>query len=314
MKVSIIVPVYNVEKYIGKCLKSIQNQTLEDFECLVINDGTKDKSVEVAKQTVLADSRFLFFDKANGGLSDARNYGAARAKGEYICFIDSDDYIESNLLELAYKKGKQHDSDIVCFDMYYDFENGKLEYSNGANFEEVTDYQNFPALIYINNSANNKLFKREFLKEKYFIKGMWYEDLAVIPGWLARANNVSHVNKPLYYYVQRQGSITHKADKRIFDIYTALELIKDDLKLQSKDIRKLYFDNCLVMTTIRIKDIDDKNIRRNFYNTHVDLLNKQYKNWLSDILKEDSYNVKQKLIFILLKFKMFSLIDKVYGK
>ena len=117
MKVSVIVPVYNVEKYIEKCLLSIQNQTFTDFECLVINDGTKDKSIEVAKKVVGNDPRFRFFDKENGGLSDARNFGIEKASGEYLCFIDSDDYIHEELLELTYMMGKEYDSDIVCFDM-----------------------------------------------------------------------------------------------------------------------------------------------------------------------------------------------------
>lgn len=313
MKVSVIVPVYNVEKYIEKCLRSIQQQTLDDFECLIVNDGTKDSSVRVAKETVGDDSRFRFFDKENGGLSDARNFGLKYSTGEYVCFIDSDDYIDCDLLKLAYETGKKHDSDIVCFDMYYDWDGRSLEYSNGANFDEIATYKSHPQLIFINNSANNKLYKRSFLSGKQFIKGMWYEDMAVIPSWLARANNVSHVSKPLYYYVQRSGSITHKADKRLFDIYKALDMIKKDLGLNSKDLKNLYFDNCLVMTTLRIKDFDDKNTRMEYYKENVKLLNDNYHSWYLDVLKED-YTGKQKMIFTLLKMKMFGLVDRIYSK
>ena len=261
MKVSVIVPVYNVEKYIDKCLQSIKNQSLEDFECLIVNDGTKDNSIEIAKKTIGKDSRFRFLDKENGGLSDARNFGLNEATGEYICFIDSDDYIDRDLLKLSYEKAKEHNSDIVCFDLYYK-DDDNLTISKGANFYDVSNYQSNSKLIFCNNSANNKLFKKDFIKEKKFIKGIWYEDLATIPLWMAQANNVSYIDKPLYYYVQRKESISHSADTRIFDIYIALSNIKEKLNLSSRDLSKLYLDNCLIMTTLRIRDIKDIEIRK----------------------------------------------------
>lgn len=312
-KVSIIVPVYNVEKYIAKCLKSIQSQTLSDFECLVINDGTKDNSVKVAKEAVKGDKRFKFFNKENGGLSDARNFGIAKAKGEYICLIDSDDYVDSKLLELTYKMGIKNKSDIVCFDMYYTYENGDLVYSWGADFEGKRSYKDNKSVIFINNSANNKLYKTEFLKCKKFIKGMWYEDMAVVPIWMAQANNISHVTKPLYYYVQREGSITHDADMRLFDIYKAISKVKEGLFLGSYEVKNLYFENCLIMTTLRIKGFKDKKTRLEYYKKNSELLDKEYPNWYSDVLKED-FNRKQKIIFSLLHFKLFNLVEKAYQK
>ena len=108
-------------------------------------------------------------------------------KGEYIIFVDSDDYIDKDLFKLTYEKAIKHNSDIVCFDLYY--ENGyDLKISKGAYFEEVSSYKEDKDIIFNNNSANNKLYKREFLNNKQFIKGMWYEDMAVIPVWIAEAN------------------------------------------------------------------------------------------------------------------------------
>ena len=313
-KVSVIVPVYNVEKYIEKCLESIKRQSFDDFECLIINDGTKDNSIEVAKRLVGNDDRFVFYDKENGGLSDARNYGIEKANGEYLSFIDSDDYIDEDLLKLAYDKATKHNSDIVCFDMIYEWENRNLEVSKGANFEEVTDYKENRNVVFINNSANNKLYKKEFLKDRRFIKGMWYEDLAVIPTWLAEANNVSYVDKPLYYYVQREGSITHHPDERLFDVYKALSMVKKELNLTSKDIKDLYFDNCLVMTTLRIKDFDDKATRLSYYKKNIELLNKEYPNWFNDVKKEKRYSLKQKIVFTLFHNEKIKLVDKIYNR
>ena len=313
MKVSVIVPVYNVEKYIEKCILSIKNQTLDDFECLIVDDGSKDNSVEIAKKLIEDDKRFIILTKENGGLSDARNYGLEKAKGEYVCFIDSDDYVDKDLLSLTYDKAKEYDSDIVCFDLYYDFGDGNLKISKGADYNDVSSYIDNKEIIFNNNSANNKLYKRNFLKNKQFIKDMWYEDMAVIPVWIAEANNMSYVDKPLYYYVQREGSISHSANPKLFDIYLAINMIKESLKLSSYEVRKLYFHNCLVMTVLRIKEIEDKSTRINYYKENINRLNSAYPEWHLDLKKEKEFSFKQRIIFYLLKHNKFELLDSLYN-
>lgn len=312
MKISVIVPVYNVEKYIEKCISSIKMQTFTDFECLIVDDGSKDNSIEIARQLIINDSRFKILSKANGGLSDARNYGLKRAKGEYVCFIDSDDYIDKDLFALTYEMAKKHNSDIVCFDLYYVFDYEK-KISKGAEFEEVSSYKDDKEIIFNNNSANNKLYRREFLSDKQFIKNMWYEDMAVIPVWIAEANNMSYVNKPLYYYVQREGSISHSANPKIFDIYTAIDIVKKELKLSSFEVRGLYFYNCLIMTILRIKDISDKKTRMDYYKQNITKLNNDYPNWYEDLKKEKGFNFKQRLIFNILKNNHYKLLDLIYN-
>lgn len=307
MRFSIIIPVYNVEMYISKCIESVKEQTLTDFECLIIDDGTKDKSIEKAIETIGNDERFKIYHKANGGLSDARNYGIDKATGEYLFFLDSDDYIGNTLLEDTYNMAKKCDSDIVCFDMMYVYDNDEEKISSGADFE-CKSYKDDKSVIFINNSSNNKIYRRSFMNDKRFIKGMWYEDLAVIPVWLSKANNVSHVSKPLYYYLQREGSISHSADPRIFDIYKALNIIKEELHT---DLTDLYLDNCLIMTTLRIRDIEDKNMRIDFYYKHVDYLDNDCPKWY-DAIKYKDYNIKQKIVFFLLKHRMIKLLDRLY--
>ena len=307
MRFSIIIPVYNVEMYISKCIESVKGQTLTDFECLIIDDGTKDKSIEKAIEAIGNDERFKIYHKTNGGLSDARNYGIDKATGEYLFFLDSDDYIGNTLLEDTYNMAKKCDSDIVCFDMMYVYDNDEEKISSGADFE-CKSYKDDKSVIFINNSSNNKIYRRSFMSDKRFIKGMWYEDLAVIPVWLSKANNVSHVGKPLYYYLQREGSISHSADPRIFDIYKALNIIKEELHT---DLTDLYLDNCLIMTTLRIRDIEDKNMRIDFYYKHVDYLDNDCPKWY-DAIKDKDYNIKQKIVFFLLKHRMIKLLDRLY--
>lgn len=311
-KISIIVPVYNVEKYVVKCIDSIKNQSFQDYECLIVDDGSTDNSVSLVKRIIKNDNRFIILTKKNGGLSDARNYGLKYTKGEYVCFVDSDDYIDKDMLKLTYEKAKQYKSDIVCFDLYYvfDYEN---KISKGAEFDEVSSFKENKGIIFNNNSANNKLYKREFLNNKQFIKDMWYEDMAVIPVWIAEANNMSYVNKPLYYYVQRDGSISHSANPKIFDIYTAIDMVKKKLNLTSYDVRGLYFHNCLVMTVLRIKEISDKQTRINYYKQNIDRLNKEYPNWYNDLKCEKGFNFKQKIIFRLLKNEKYKLLDSIYN-
>ena len=111
--ISIVVPIYNVEKYLRQCLDSILDQTYEHFECLLINDGSPDNSADICKEYVDKDARFHYFEKENGGLASARNFGIKYSKGKYITFIDSDDWVESDYLEVLYSKIKEYNTDFV---------------------------------------------------------------------------------------------------------------------------------------------------------------------------------------------------------
>ena len=312
MKVSIIVPVYQVEKEIPDCIRSVLSQTLEDFECILVDDGSRDNSIKAATEIFGDDPRFRVIHKENGGLSDARNRGIEEAQGEYVFFLDSDDEIEPSLLEKTYSSAKRHDSDIVVFDMLYVWPDGKTDVTVSAE-KEVSSYSNDPGIILINNSANNKLYRTAFIKDRRFPKGKWYEDLAVVPVWLAEANNVSYVPEPLYLYKQREGSISHSADPRIFDIYDSIQNIRDKLQLTDRDLSVLYYENCLIMTTLRIKEIGDRDMRLDYYARNIDLLEKAYPGWYEDLPKE-KYSFKQRIVFWLLKHRYIKLLDRLYAK
>ena len=129
-KVSVIVPIYNVEDYIEQCLETLVNQTLEEIEIILVNDGSKDNSEKIAKQyKEKYPNKITYLEKENGGLSDARNFGIPYAKGEYIAFLDSDDYVELIMYEEMYKIAKKEDSDIVECDFYWEYPN-KTKYRN----------------------------------------------------------------------------------------------------------------------------------------------------------------------------------------
>lgn len=311
MKFSIIVPVYNVEKYISKCLKSILNQSLEDFECLIIDDGSEDNSIEIANDLIKNDARFTIYHKENGGLSDARNYGLDLAIGEYVCFVDSDDYIHKDMLKETYYVAKENGSDITTFDLYYEYDDGHKELTKGGN-KPISYYEEDKDLLFIVHSANNKIFRRVFLQDKRFVYGMSYEDLASIPIWLAQANNVTYVNKALYYYMQRGTSISHSYDERIFDIYKAINNIKNNLHLSSDEVSEFYLKQGLVSIMLKIREMDNKELRREFYLKNANYLDNDYPEWYEAFKKED-YSFKWKMVALLLKKKHIKLLDRIYS-
>lgn len=219
IKVSVIVPVYNVEEYIERCLKSLVNQTLKDIEILVINDGSPDNSEDIILKYAKKYSNIKYLKKENGGLSDARNYGLKHAKGEYIAFVDSDDYVDKNMFKEMYNKAKKDSLDLtICsLDCVDDDENYLMSvncYLNKNIYKE--DIKKYMLDFY--PSAWNKLYKRELFNNKVeFKKGVWYEDVEFIYRLIPYVNSIGFVNKELYHYVQREGAITKTFDKRLYN-------------------------------------------------------------------------------------------------
>src|SRR5690625_1981300 len=167
--VTVIVPVYNVEKYIKKCLLSIQDQTYKNFECIIVNDGTQDRSMDIARKTVGKDPRFIFYNKNNGGLSSARNFGLKYARGEYIAFVDSDDYVDKNFLKLPLEKILEEKADICLFGINYIGEDERLWSTKFNNLEEYYKKDDF-LLSYgtILQFAWSKLYKKEVFNNVNF--------------------------------------------------------------------------------------------------------------------------------------------------
>ena len=152
-KISIIVPVYNVEKYINKCLKTLTQQTLQDIEIIIVNDGSLDKSVDIIEKYVKENSsKIKYYEKENGGLSSSRNYGLEYATGEYIAFLDSDDYVETNMYEEMYNLAKQENADMVECDFIWEWEYGKKILDKRRKYKNKEDMMKKP---------------RKYIKEKY---------------------------------------------------------------------------------------------------------------------------------------------------
>lgn len=171
---SIIVPVYNVEKYIDKCLYSLANQTLDNIEIIIVNDGSTDNSQNVIDKYVSENGdKMISFKKENGGLSDARNFGLKYAKGEYIGFVDPDDWVDHEMYEKLYDYAKERNADIVISDFIYEPESYITKSALINNID--LSLKNNPEMLLIEPSVCNKLFKKVFLKSMplIFLKGYY---------------------------------------------------------------------------------------------------------------------------------------------
>ncbi len=313
--VSIIVPVYNVEALLPKCLDSILNQTYEHIEVLVVNDGSPDNSQSIIDDYAKKDERIKPLIKPNGGLSDARNFGMKYSNGSYYLFIDSDDWIRNDMVELMVNKVIETDCEIVTCDMEYVYESGERKFSSGGSYG-VTSASEYPDILIQNHSACNKLIKKDLFDDVEFPKGLWYEDMATIPIVMAKAKSVAKVDEMLYFYWQREGSISHSADARVFDIYVAMKRIKDYLNEHhmtgfNEVVRMMYLLNGLNATNLRIKEYDDHHVE--YLSKNLNLMNSHVNNWYSlKLIKEFSF--KHFIIFTLMKLKMFSLVLFLYRK
>ena len=305
--VSIIIPVYNVELYISKCLDSVVKQTYNNLEIIVVDDGSNDSSLDIIKYYQLSDQRIKVYSKTNGGLSSARNYGLDNCHGQYVFFLDSDDYIKDYTIELLLNNIIDNNCDIAVCDLIYVY-NEIESISSGGDF--VIDNINTNSdLILINNSACNKLYNYNLFNDIRFIDGLWYEDLATIPIVICKAKNIIKVNDALYYYMQRDGSISHTISYKTFDIYKAIYNISINTVI---NINRLYIIHGLYLTTIRIKNSNNSD-KLDYLKENMLLMNKYYPNYYQDEYLK-TFSLKSRIIFILLKYKFYKLVLLLYNK
>ncbi len=229
IKISVIVPVYNVEQYLPKCLDSLVNQTLKEIEILVVNDGSPDNSQQIIDEYAARyPQKIRPFVKENGGLSDARNYGVKRATGEYIAFVDSDDYVDLDMFEQMYQKAISTGAQVVCCPLSHEYENKTRKTFYDQDLFGKNVRQSPEILSYGNSYAHNKIYQRAFWQENdfQFPLRQWFEDSYLIYNVMLAANQVELVNIPFMHYVRfREDSITNQFDMRVFDIFKSVESI-----------------------------------------------------------------------------------------
>ena len=240
VKVSIITTVYNAEKYIERCVRSVMNQTLQDIEMILINDGSSDQSQYMIERLALEDSRIIVINKENGGESSALNAGLEAASGEYIQQLDGDDWIEPSACEETYAYASQHDLDIVVCDYYRDDDNGKVRYvrdlSCGKNIYSGVEYLKCFLEKKSASLAWPKLVRSDLCKSvKRPLDKFMSADFITVFRWALKAEKVGKIDKAFIHWISNPESVTRKAPAKLmyqtFEIYDEME---DVLKAEGK--------------------------------------------------------------------------------
>lgn len=290
-KVSIVVPVYNVEKYIKKCMDSLVNQTLQDIEIIAVNDGSTDDSINILNEYKKRFPNIIkVHSKTNGGLSDARNFGMKYATGEYIAFVDSDDYVEIDMYEKMYNKAKEEDSDMVECDFIWEFPN-KKKIDRGVVYRNKNEM-----IVYARVVAWNKLIRKKIIDEIHieYPKGLRYEDIEFFYKMVPYYKKVSFVKEPLVHYIQRSDSISNVQNSRTSEIFTVLDNVityyrKNEIFEEYRNELEYTYARILLCSSFRrMVKISDKQTRKKLLNKTWERLNDQFPDWKKNkYLKQD---------------------------
>lgn len=298
-KVSIIVPAYNVENYIERCIESLLSQTLKEIEIIIVNDGSTDQTKEkILPYKKKYPEKVIYLEKENGGLSSARNYGMPYAKGEYIAFIDSDDYVEKDMYEEMYKEAKNKNADMVECDFLWEYPK-KIKEDHGVLAKNKSE------LITINRVvAWNKLIKREIIEKAKveFPMGLRYEDVEFFYKLVPYLERVSLINRCFVHYVQRSNSIANTQNIRTMEIFTVLENVikyykdKGFYDKYKEELEYIYTRFLLCSSLKRMIKIKDKKDRKLALKKTWENLNSKFPDWEKNRILNENKNMKNMYI------------------
>ena len=252
--ISVIVPVYKVEGYLTYCVESIRNQTYQNLEIILVDDGSPDACSSICDEFAKHDQRIKVFHKKNGGLSDARNYGIARATGTYLAFVDGDDWLEPDMYEVLVHAAEESRADIVICGYYEEYlkQISKVRQIDNS-FGNINEL--IKLLIYggINDGVWNKLYRKTCFDEMLFPKGHVFEDISIMYKIFLKANRVSCITKPLYHYRrERNHAITQTYSMaNLIDFWLAHKsrydyFLQDDRFNTDNIIMEKLQDHCVV--------------------------------------------------------------------
>lgn len=284
IKVSVIIPVYNTEDYLKECIESLVNQTLREIEILIVNDGSTDSSLEIMKEFKNKYPNIIkIFDKVNGGQASARNYALPFAQGEYLGFVDSDDWVDSTMYEEMYEKAEKEDADIVICDMVDHFPDRTVCYPS-SRFENK---------FKVTPSACNKLFKRSLVKEDVFPVGLWYEDFEFTTMQLMKTDCISVIHKGLYHCHCREVSTMYNNNsEKNQDILVVLEHLVEYVEKNGwyekyKNVLEyLYIDHVLITSINRVQKQTNEKKKIVINNLKKEVLKKYNSFYKDDAFRE----------------------------
>ena len=329
IKVSIIAPCYNAEKYLPRCLDSLVNQTLKDIEVICINDGSTDKTLKILKDYQKKYSVLKIIDKKNQGTFLARMDGIKQAKGEYLCFVDSDDHISLEYAEKLYNSVKENNSDIaVCGYERIDMDTNKVlarEMCKKRRNIDLNEDNDLGLILEVNSSLWNKIYKADLFKKMHILKGNPgpLEDVTIQQLLYLNTKRISFIDESLYYYYVRSDSLIHTIKDEYVD--TAYRLLKEIKEIYIKENPKMLdylsataFLNFGISLMYRLssekKKVFNKKLKRN-----TKYLNENFPGWkknkyitLKFIHKNKGVNRKLWIVKKFYDFHMFKLFLAVY--
>lgn len=314
--VSVIVPVYNVEKYLDRCIQSVCRQSYNRLEIILVDDGSKDQSGAMCEEYADQDERIKVIHKENGGLGDARNVGVENATGKYLLFVDSDDRIHENLVKDTVETAEKNQADMVIFDYMGEEEDGNLtdRFTFPFPVNQVIEASENKELIMKSCSAVNKLIRRDVWNHSglQFPKGRYYEDLATIPKLMANIKRVVYLQEVYYYYLMRDGSIMHSKnftknyEDRTWAVDQLLEYFaKENLaETYRNELEYLVFENTFFVPSkeIVLNDRKSEYLKkfRNYAYNKFPQMNKNY--YVQQISGKD------KILLKLLQCRMYGIM------
>ncbi|WP_374328925.1 glycosyltransferase [Soonwooa sp.] len=250
-KVSVIVPVYNVEIYLEKCLNSLISQQLSAIEVIIVNDGSKDNSQQIIDDfTNRFPEKIRAFTKENGGLSEARNFGLKHCTGEYIGFVDSDDYVTDDMFAEMYDLAQKHNAEMVICNLEKvdQFGNVTQKLTQIPNMPEKIDLsEHFSVFSDLSYFACNKIFRADLFSNKNFKKGIHFEDIQLIPQLLLNCKTIAQTQKFHYQYLERTDSITKTHTLKGLDILNAVKDVEVAFKNSSFSNRTIELKNFQIL-------------------------------------------------------------------
>ncbi|WP_190279513.1 glycosyltransferase [Ornithinibacillus gellani] len=319
--VSVIVPVYNGEQYLSKCIESIISQTFSDLEVIIVNDGSTDKSGKIADYYASKDDRIKVIHKEFGGVSSARNMGLGVAKGEYIGFVDGDDYIDRHMYETLYQLCNDYQSEIAICNLGREIDNRLLN-----NEKETTTVLEMNRKTALNElfkgelyrfSLCNKLFHYKCFKNIQFPYGRIHEDLSTTYKLFANATKITFINYTGYIYVKRPNSIlTTRYDVQRLDAFKGWQEIINFMVLNypqlSTQVYTCYFYNCVDHIFYILHQVEDKNHKR----TYLHAIRLYMREHFKQIHKKTVLEFQYKLLFMMFKYNISLLIfvEKIRAK
>lgn len=283
IKISVIIPVFNTEKYIEKCIESVINQTLKEIEIIVLNDGSTDDSDKIIRS--YKDRRIKYINKKNEGIAITRNKGIKSAKGKYITFVDSDDYIDSTFCEKMYNKAEKENCDIIICD-YYNINDNKKSIIKLNSFKNSNLKDNSEIINQVNLGPCNKIYSSRLLKNNKIIfpEDIKYEDVPFVCKCLVKAENIGKIDEPLSYFNIHEGSQTTTRDEKIFDIFKVADLIKSILNNNvPKPIINYFLISLLINYLVQSRYIKINEIRNEFINSSYNYLDQNILKWKNNI-------------------------------